>query len=95
MSNAELYEDMLGYDDPNYSSPRVAKGSNIPLPSYEKASGKAKECCTCIHRGVCAFSKEYENFCKEIEEKCKLLEYQHFSANMYCGHYMKEQPLTR
>ena len=68
---------------------------DIPMPSYVKASGKTKECCDCIHRGVCAFSKEYENFCKEIEEKCKLLEYQHFSANMYCGFYRKEQPLTR
>lgn len=25
MSNAELYEDMFGSDDPDYSSPRVKK----------------------------------------------------------------------
>ena len=31
MSNAELYEDMLGYDDPDYSSPIVTKKA-VPTP---------------------------------------------------------------
>lgn len=64
-------------------------------PSYVKSSGKAEKCKSCIHRGVCAFSKEYEKFCNEIKEKCKLLEYQHFSACTYCGFYSEDKPITR
>lgn len=32
MSNAELYEDMLGYDDTDYSSPRVTKKNVVSTP---------------------------------------------------------------
>lgn len=68
---------------------------NIPMPSYVKASGTAKGCNNCIHRGVCAFSKEYENFCNELAEKCRLLEYQHFSVNTHCGFFQQEKPVAR
>lgn len=63
---------------------------NIPMPSYVKASGKAEKCSSFLHRGVCAFSKEFEKFNEEIKEKNKLLEYQHFTVNTNCGFYIPE-----
>ena len=60
------------------------------VPSYVKANGNANKCKTCNHRGVCAFSKDFEKFCDEIKEKCKLLEYQHFTADVGCGFFQRE-----
>ena len=85
MSIAESYEDMLAGDE-LYDKKQH---------SYVMASGKTEKCDSCIHKGICAFSKDYEKFCNELKEKCKLLEYQHFMVNPSCGHYMNEHSLKR
>lgn len=73
----------------------MANQCKVPMLSYEKASGKAAHCNSCIHKGVCAFSKEFEEFCNEIADKGKLMEYQHFTATCNCGHYFMEGQMVR
>ena len=67
----------------------------ITMKNNDKTSGSLMLCSNCIHKDICAFSKDYEKFKSEIIEKCNLLEYKHFTANIGCSHYRKEQAVVK
>lgn len=67
----------------------------ITMKNSEKTSGNAILCSNCIHKDICAFSKDFEKFSKEIVEKKQMIDYQHFTAKIDCNHYIKEQAIIR
>ena len=68
---------------------------NIPMPSYVKTNDKELGCEMCIHEDVCTFSKEYKNFCNEIDNMREVEEYKHFNAKPRCDFYKTEQVMMR
>lgn len=50
-----------------------------------------KACKTCMHKHVCKLSKNFEELSKELKEKIKLTEYQHFTPDIKCNFYEKAE----
>ena len=48
-----------------------------------------RACKSCVHKGVCKFSKDFETLSKELREKTKLIEYQNFIPEIKCRFYEK------
>ena len=67
----------------------------INMKNNDKAIDNLVLCSNCIHKDICAFSKDYEDFKNEILEKCNLIEYKHFTANIGCIYYRREQATVR
>ena len=67
----------------------------ITMKNNDKTSDNLVLCKNCIHKDICAFSKDFEKFSKEIVEKKQMIDYQHFTANISCIHYRKEKPIVR
>jgi hypothetical protein len=53
----------------------------------EKGVVQQHTCDTCIHEQVCLFAQHYKKFCNDINEKCKTLDYNRFTATTTCRHY--------
>lgn len=67
----------------------------ITMKNNDKTSGNLVLCSNCIHKDICAFSKDFEKFSKEIVEKKQMIDYQHFTAKIGCNYYIKEQATVR